>query len=729
DADSASTVDEAFPGIADMIGSGRYARIGRNVEQVISTQNGQFLFVDHGGAGGEKIRVQDLHAVESLAEIENISDPWGPNGNWQSLLTAGKWQVRDMRTGQVLRPAGEFPPTPDFAFFVEPTLRTQWAPLSRYNHASALSSRWLDYCVLEAINDDDEWAAVDTITELLHFRTGTREPANERYEFRSNDNRELPCIVARDDDGWFLKTPATLLRLETTNEPPFSPCGRFLLDRSELEIVLLECRSGMPTYQKTEQPPATTQGCFSSDGSQLLLLQGLEYEVVDCATGTVLAAGSLSSDDPVDTIEAVDGTAYAWRLKRGDQAGIAVLASGSLVYPIDAVDPGGRLVAAQVNDTWAINDLQSMKQITIDCRTVEFSADPQSEFFWTTHTSTDGTDVLVLRTIADPEQELRRFEAGWFSAGESRIDSISAGNLVLITEYEKEDSIDPPFQSRYVHETHILDSRAAVEIDSVNFVVQSIDIGHSQSQDLAILRGVNQTYPGDARDDRYAVIRSDQKKLVWKSDDDGRILKLLTDRAVPFFVVQYADAPATLHGETDGSVIGRLSGPATKIQFFGVAGTDRSDASHNQKTVPRQSPTDSNNPNESFMAVWYQDGRCELWDCRGDKPAILCHLGLIVSDLCFIPGRHEAVICHDDGRAYLINLDWLRHIQSSGLSTKELLREIGGGAHGPGGTPWWAAGHPKHYPWVESSPATEVTSDSSRSNASDFDAELPLDSQ
>jgi hypothetical protein len=79
----------------------------------------------------------------------------------------------------------------------------------------------------------------------------------------------------------------------------------------------------------------------------------------------------------------------------------------------------------------------------------------------------------------------------------------------------------------------------------------------------------------------------------------------------------------------------------------------------------------------------------------------LASLGLIVSDVHFLPDAHGVVVRHDDGRTYLLDVDWLSQIVTAKTPVRHLVDDIRNKHAGPAATPWWDAEHPPHHPWAE----------------------------
>ena len=95
--------------------------------------------------------------------------------------------------------------------------------------------------------------------------------------------------------------------------------------------------------------------------------------------------------------------------------------------------------------------------------------------------------------------------------------------------------------------------------------------------------------------------------------------------------------------------------------------------------------------------MWYENGRCALWSINPDGASQQVDLGLIVSEVHFIPSSEKAIVRHADGRAYWLDLNWFSTIY--GQSTEYVINLIRDYNEGPASSPWWTAGHPGHHPW------------------------------
>src|SRR5262249_46523280 len=139
--------------VSDMIRLGRSARIGESVQGIYPTTDGQYLLIDHAGAPAEKLRTADLRAVESIPEIKQVSDLWGPNSHWRNFASAESVEIRDMRSGAKVPPDAAIPATADFTHFAAPSDPNQWIPVWRYREPRVFYAARYDKCFLHAVDD------------------------------------------------------------------------------------------------------------------------------------------------------------------------------------------------------------------------------------------------------------------------------------------------------------------------------------------------------------------------------------------------------------------------------------------------------------------------------------------------------------------------------------------------------------------------------------------------
>jgi len=711
-ADAPQAVDETYENVSGIVRSGRWARIGENVQGIYPTGDGKLLIVDHAEADGEIIRVSDLKRVELMPEIRHVSDFWGPNSSWKSFDTTDGSELRDMRSGQKLSEDGEFPPTVDFATFVKPATDHQWKPLTPYNHPQAYSSAWLDYCYLNSIDDEAEWAAVDTVTYILNYRSGKREYSeSELYEFKPNASRDLPCFVARDDSGWFLRNPQIRVVLGDTFDVEsyeFSPCGQFLLVESEDIFTLYACETGKVTCTRACSEPMSGQYCFSSDGNQLLFLRNSLLEAVECATGDVEGKLRIQANASTTSIVAVPVTPSAWEFTNDGETEIVVAVGDELLRGLSSIDPSCRYAATRNENQSVLIDLSTGSRTPIDCTRIAFCNHPESGFFVTIRQFADerNESSVSLHKFSSPGQASTTYEMRPPLYGEVQVDFKMFGSYMLVTEYERIDPEDPPFKRLYSYRTHIVDSITGKELDSVDFLVESVEgiMGGWGT----ILNGFDRSWPDEERHDRYAIIRNDTKKVIWSSTSRDEVIAQVhfRDSEGSFFVVGYQDVPGNIHCASNGEIVAELPDVVTKVDFVGVSSSlilinyrgDKAAFYANSGVCelpdqPREACLLPEEKGHIAIAIWYENGNCELWSLEGEKPMLLGQLGLIVSEVWFIPNTRNAFVLHEDGRAYLLNMDWLKHIHHDQPSTKQLIEEIRNDGQGPASVPWWTR-HP-----------------------------------
>ena len=120
------------------------------------------------------------------------------------------------------------------------------------------------------------------------------------------------------------------------------------------------------------------------------------------------------------------------------------------------------------------------------------------------------------------------------------------------------------------------------------------------------------------------------------------------DSDADFFVADYNVGRDALHRISDGSVIVALTGDVRKVDF---------------------------KPDASVFVIDYVDGRSELWSGR-DQPHILAELGLAKQGHFIDHDGERLVLWHTDGRAYLLDLEWLQAMggDPTKLPSKELVQ-------------------------------------------------------
>ena len=122
------------------------------------------------------------------------------------------------------------------------------------------------------------------------------------------------------------------------------------------------------------------------------------------------------------------------------------------------------------------------------------------------------------------------------------------------------------------------------------------------------------------------------------------------DEAASVFVVSYTDAPAEVRRSVDGALVAELAGDIRRVFF---------------------------SPGEAapvFVGV-YGGGRAELW--AWDDGARLADLGLNIADVYFPTDSDALIVSHADGRAYVIDVAWLRAMAAArdagGLTVDDLV--------------------------------------------------------
>jgi hypothetical protein len=355
---------------------------------------------------------------------------------------------------------------------------------------------------------------------------------------------------------------------------------------------------------------------------------------------------------------------------------IVVYSQGALLRKIESVDPGGR-VAKIKGPTSEFVVVSTGTMTPIPSIGYQFSLDPEAAFFVTLHptpdtqkNSSDTVDEVVLRRVGDPNDVIHTVKRAIPAYGESSLAVQQSRQYLCVSSYLKENSMDPPFRSRYEHETIIFGTRTGTEIATVPFVVDTHWCSQGPGETLTVLRGSTED-----RNDYHAILDNERRVVIWHSRwDDARIENLYTSesRQPRAFVIGYAARPGAIHRVTDGGRLATLTGVVTRVLFA---------------------------PNcADYLVVWYRSGHCELWWIESAQATRVAELGLIVSDVQFIPGG-RMIVRHADGRTYVTDMAWLLRIQEQGLSTAQAVQALRHEQIGPLGTPWWQVGHPNHHPW------------------------------
>ena len=476
--DDPEGVTDAYERIAPVVGSGRLARIGENVQQIHLTEDGKALLVVHADGPVEIIRTSDLASKASFKNVSEVSDPWGPNSIWRTLAVSTGHVLVDMRTGKRgLQPVSEL------HTIVQPPNNEYWKPLASYNHPRAECSTGFAECYITSISDDDEWGAVDSFVDVLEFRTAKVSRTDDIYDFYSNDPSGSPCILAKGNSGWFLRTLTCTVKLGNSYQikaHAFSSGGRYVAVRHEKVFEVYSCGTGERLFTTDN---VGQQAAFSADERFLLLVNETCCCMVSMPDFESVAA--LEDDfrdvEDVKTLEPPS----AWSLVKKHSSEIIVYSHGALFRRIESVDPSGRIAKIKgpasefvVFSTAASRSIPSIGHL--------FSLDPEAAFFVTLHRTSDteeGTpgkiDEVVLRRIGHPNDVIHTIKRALPGYGESRLTVQQSRQYLFVSSYAKEDSIDPPLRSRYEHETFVFGARTGAKIATLPFVVES----HWLSQD------------------------------------------------------------------------------------------------------------------------------------------------------------------------------------------------------------------------------------------------------
>jgi hypothetical protein len=178
------------------------------------------------------------------------------------------------------------------------------------------------------------------------------------------------------------------------------------------------------------------------------------------------------------------------------------------------------------------------------------------------------------------------------------------------------------------------------------------------------------------------------------------------DPAMSYFVVSFwmSGIPSRLHRTTDGSAVEWLTGHATRVEFspdasyFVVDYTDTSfselrRSSDGEVIFPELSRSVGGgvmpltgmfhqidfipDPTSTDFVIRYADDLSELWTGQ-DGLRRLTVLGALVGDIIFFPKKQRLLVEHVDGRAYLVDIGWLKAMggDPTALAAEELVRLV-----------------------------------------------------
>jgi energy-coupling factor transporter ATP-binding protein EcfA2 len=202
--------------------------------------------------------------------------------------------------------------------------------------------------------------------------------------------------------------------------------------------------------------------------------------------------------------------------------------------------------------------------------------------------------------------------------------------------------------------------------------------------------------------DRYVFDRREWSNEIRSSTDDSLVatfrgsvksLFFTPDPRGHFFVTNYYNNPSSeLRRSTDASLITEIPGIVTQLYYspqtnFIILGYSNDDntLSELRNSVDGALITTlsgtvnavefSQDPTLNLFVVHYRDGRSELWDWQ-NSPHRLIDLGLGQTSQIFIPKNQRVLVWYTDGRAYLLDVAWLRAMGSdpTRLAPNELVR-------------------------------------------------------
>ncbi|QND24511.1 toll/interleukin-1 receptor domain-containing protein (plasmid) [Rhizobium leguminosarum bv. viciae] len=434
--DEPQSLEGAYEAVAEVVRSGRWARIGTNVRNILPMADGKSLLVLHGDNMAELIRATDLVSTWAQPNTGNVSPPWGPNSLW---LTLGTGTVLDTRDGSI-----GLQPVRHVTEIKAPQNANDWRFLARYNQPGASCSTAFAECLITSINDDDEWAAVDVFADRVDFASGRVENIEGVYDVLDivleSQVIEVPCRVIRKNGGWHINAGKSINSIGESKKFNresflFSPKGNYVLATNDTSISVFSCSTGDQRFlQAHDNLPA--RAAFSADDGLLMLLIGSRAQIVSLPNSRVVAA---PKDDfrAGTTIRDAAGPS-SWLLSSDKGREVVAFRQQKLWRGLDSIDPSGRLAALK-EGRGAFVDLETGRRLTIPATGYAFSSEPDANYFAVfdrpseprasptalrpTELDTgaeDNVDQITLREITNPQIVVHSFEKPQPEYGESR---------------------------------------------------------------------------------------------------------------------------------------------------------------------------------------------------------------------------------------------------------------------------------------------------------------------
>jgi hypothetical protein len=682
--DDPGHLEDAYNGVAEVVRSGRWARIGKNVRSMLPTADGKNLLVVNSDDVGELILTADLTSGWAQPGVRAVSPPWGPNSIWVTLDAGTTLDIRDGSFGlQRIR---------DVTEIRQPAQASHWQFIAKYDDPRAACSLAFAECFITSFDNDPEGGAGDSYVERVDFSSGEVSQVGDLYEVAESRRTETPCLVTREDErigarirgGWHLTTAKGKTYLGDKYDFDlgsfsFSPEGLYVLVRKkDASITVFSCRTGDPLFTR-KHGKEPVRAAFSAGDTFLMLLVGSRAQIISAPEFKVMAAFTHGFTG-VSSVQELPGLPASWTLSSDRGQEIVTYRNQKLWRGLGSIEPSGHLAALKAS-TGAFLDLSRGMQVSIPAMGHAFGSKPGMSLFATFHKlperksgRPDQIDRVTLRDVRSPEKSLHEIDRPDPGIGEGEIQFGQFGEFFYVTTYEREVSSNPPFDTRYTHQTEFFDSLGGGLIGTIQFQVKSCTSSRDRAGALTLCQGST-----NKRDDLRVVLGSTTRSVIWVADSDSDKIEAIFsgDTENPrYFVVAFDAAPGAVHRTSDGKKVVDLSGPIVRAELL---------------------------PDGDHLVAWYKNGRSELWELREDGAVLLAALGLIVADVRLIPGTRQLVVRHDDGRTYLIDIDWLSTIRTQ--TVREIVENIRDRAAGPASSRWWQPGHPDHYPWKKLPPA------------------------
>ncbi len=333
---------------------------------------------------------------------------------------------------------------------------------------------------------------------------------------------------------------------------------------------------------------------------------------------------------------------------------------------------------------------------------VDYSGDTPGEL----HRTADGALITPLSgPIADfgvtfsPDKAGRYFVVGYSgNTGELRrttdgtVVEILSGLLFDVT-FSPDEAGSYFVVSYYGNTPAELRRTADGGVVSLPGLVANVIFSPDEAGSYFVVRYSGFTTPGEVR-------RTANGTLVETLSGPVDDVTFSSDKAGRYFVVSYYGNTGELRRTADGQVVAPLSGPVESVSFspdeagryfvvsyyYGDTPGELRRTADGQVVAPLSGPVADDSitfsPDEAgtYFIVAYADGQSELWQAQ-NEPRRLAKLGLGLGKesqegFHFDVANDRLITWYTDGRAYLLDLAWLRAMggKADKMPIKELVR-------------------------------------------------------